>query len=469
MSKPRRIPSVLVRRRARLRMIQVMVFFIAFYLLSLISWIIPLRPSHSDMENRDLTAFPAFSIEALANGSFFDGINKWFADTFPMRDGFIGLSNTVKGFYGIADTSVHGDVQTGDDIPDTPSAVTTQTQTDTSASPNATTPTDVQTTDPVTTTTGDQHMHPPGSEDVPAETNGAILTIGDSGFEYYNFVQSVADSYIATISRAGDQLAGKATVYDIIVPTSMDICVPQSVRDGLNTSDQKKAIQYMFGSMSGTVKKIDVFDTLFDANQNGEYVYFRTDHHWTALGAYRSYECFCNIKGIRAASLGDFTQHQFDNYLGSFYRDTQSSSMAANPDVVIAYEPKATNSLTMTTADGETMEYSIITDVTEWDQLYKYNTFIGGDQPISEIHNPNITDGSSCVLVKESFGNAFAPFLVANYETVYIIDYRYFHKVDERSLQQFVTDNNIDDVIFLNNMSATRNEDLMNYLAYFAR
>lgn len=464
MSGPKRVPSALVRRRTHQRMIQITTFFIAFYLLAVISWIIPLRPSHSDMENRNLTAFPAFSLEVLADGSFFDGINKWFADTFPMRDELIGLSNTVKSFYGISGTSVHGNVQTGEDIPDVPSTVTTAPSSSTS-----TTPSDVQTTASATTTTVNQHMHPPGSSDVPAETNGAILTIGDSGFEYYNFVQSVADSYIATISRAGDQLAGKAEVYDILVPTSMDICVPQSVRDGLNTSDQKKAIQYMYGSMSGHVKKIDIFDTLLQANQNGEYVYFRTDHHWTALGAYRSYERFCNIKGIRAASLSDFTQHQFDDYLGSFYRDTQSAGMAANPDVVLAYEPKATNSMTMTTADGETMAYSIVTDVTDWDQLYKYNTFIGGDQPLSEIHNPTITDGSSCVLIKESFGNAFAPFLVANYETVYVIDYRYFHKISDSGLVQFVTEKGIDDVIFMNNMSATRNEDLMSYLSYFVR
>ena len=95
----------------------------------------------------------------------------------------------------------------------------------------------------------------------------------------------------------------------------------------------------------------------------------------------------------------------------------------------------------------------------------KYNAFIGGDNPISHIENPNKQDGSSVLLIKESFGNCFAPFLVENYQHVYILDYRYFPDIDSRSLSEVVNDLKIKDVLFLNNISAVRNKNAVSLMA----
>ena len=89
--------------------------------------------------------------------------------------------------------------------------------------------------------------------DVPVETLGAILIAGDTAYEYYNFSQSAADMYTAAVNKAASQLAGKANVYDMIVPTSMDITLPASVRKSVNSSDQRKALDYMYGSLSEAV------------------------------------------------------------------------------------------------------------------------------------------------------------------------------------------------------------------------
>ena len=55
-------------------------------------------------------------------------------------------------------------------------------------------------------------------------------------------------------------------------------------------------------------------------------------------------------------------------------------------------------------------------------------------------------------MVKESYGNAFVPFLVDHYEHVYVIDYRYY---TDGTLADFVKANGVKDVIFINNLSAT--------------
>ena len=113
------------------------------------------------------------------------------------------------------------------------------------------------------------------------------------------------------------------------------------------------------------------------------------------------------------------------------------------------------NNGTPTTKDGKQTEYSIVyKGAGKYSAANKYMCFIGGDNPVSTIHNKDIKDGSSIVVIKESYGNAFVPFLVDSYEYVYVIDYRYF----DGNLIDFVEENDIEDVLFLNYISTTSTE-----------
>ena len=70
-------------------------------------------------------------------------------------------------------------------------------------------------------------------------------------------------------------------------------------------------------------------------------------------------------------------------------------------------------------------------------------------------------------MIKESFGNAFVPFLVPDYDKVYVVDYRSIAKVKGDKLSAIVDATGATDVLFINNISATRNESLMNAVASF--
>lgn len=96
------------------------VFFLALAAFAIFSLLLPLRPTTSVAERRDLAEFPEFSVQSLADGSYTSGIDSWFADTFPLRDAFFQLNSWVKSLYGIRTVEVVGEVQTGDEIPDAP-------------------------------------------------------------------------------------------------------------------------------------------------------------------------------------------------------------------------------------------------------------------------------------------------------------------------------------------------------------
>ena len=106
------------------------------------------------------------------------------------------------------------------------------------------------------------------------------------------------------------------------------------------------------------------------------------------------------------------------------------------------------------------MDWKIISDVTEWSASAKYSTFIGGDNPYTIIRNASVTEPKSCLVVKESYGNAFVPFVAADFSEVHVIDYRYWRG----NVSSFAKENGIDVVLFINNISATRNSSLMNAL-----
>ena len=68
-----------------------------------------------------------------------------------------------------------------------------------------------------------------------------------------------------------------------------------------------------------------------------------------------------------------------------------------------------------------------------------------------EINNPKLKDDSSCIIIKESYGNAFVPFLVDHYQYVYVVDYRYY----TGDVAKVAAKHTNTDIIFLNNTAAT--------------
>lgn len=421
------------------------------------------RETFSESEKRELAKFPEFSFSSLFSGDYFDGISLWFSDTFPFRDDFVATSVRIKKLLGAGQNIHHFSENTGDAIPEA------ETQEDESvldiapavpeqsSKENATIPAAPTVNNDSTTSSKAE-----GHDDNLEQKFDSIYIYDDTGYEYYNFVRSTADKYVSTINAAANSAAANSiNFYNMLIPTSIDITLNESSRAKLNTSDQKDAIKYMYGAMNKNVKKVQIFD-LLKAHKD-EYLYFRTDHHWTNLGAYYAYAQLMTVKGVKYDALTDFTQYTFPGFLGSFYNDTgKNAALAANPDTVYAYMPKYNISFSMMQKGAsQYTSWPLISNGETYSSSYKYLCFIGGDNPVSVIENNSMTDGEICVFVKESFGNAFAPYLACNYKKVYVIDYRYF----DSDITDFAKEKGATDIIVQNNISMTRNTSLVNRLA----
>lgn len=437
MEKNKRKPS----NKGSFVLLQIATFALTIAIISIIGLLIPLRPKESVSEKRKLAEFPKITFDSLKSGDFFDGFNTWYSDSYPGREGLVALNSKIKSYYGIKslkdDTvKIHGDVQKGDDIPDEydPNSAVTENS-----------------------TAEDNYDKIDANGD--SQSIGAVFVVGNRAFEYYNFSQAQANNYISSMNKLAEKLSGKAKVYDMIVPTSIGVTLPDSYMGNINSSDQEKAIDYINSGLNGQIVKVPILKTLM--SHRSEYIYFNTDHHWTQLGAYYAYCDFAKSAGITANPLDKYEKAEFDGFLGTFYNDTgKIPELKSNPDTIYAYKPNSSAKMVYTDAKGQQISWPIINDVSKYPESIKYSCFIAGDNPYTEIHNPQITDGSSIMVVKESFGNALVPFLVENYENVYVIDYRHF----TGSISKTITDKKIDTVLYINNVSAIRNEKLMKKL-----
>lgn len=289
----------------------------------------------------------------------------------------------------------------------------------------------------------------------------AVYRVGDTGYEMYSYVDSTAKKYADNVTAVAEALAGKADVYMLPVPLSSGVCLPDELYGKDVFGDQKAAEEKIIGYMGSSVNSVALYDALLA--HRTEYLYFRTDHHWTALGAYYAYEQFCKAKGITPTAIERYTVDEYEGFLGTFYRDSnENATMEANPDTVTAYHPLSTEA-TMDYGDSESADLTrgkIIYDESTAPASLKYGTFITGDNAYSVINNPDVTDGSVCVVIKESFGNAFVPFLTDHYQTIHVLDYRYW----KGSISAFAAEKGAKDVIFVNNLSAIRSTALVGYL-----
>ena len=401
----------------------------------LVSLIIPLRPKFSEKEKRELAKFPSFSFSALASGSFFRGIDAWFSDTFPFREAMISANEKVENLRGFGDRiyGLNNDVNITVPSADNKPENTTEEN------------------------TIEEEKEPTVPEQLGAVVQklSNVAVIGDAGYEYCSFNQSVADMYASIVNKTANKLSGKAKVYSMLVPTSIDITMPDKVREEMNTCNQKEGMDYIYGKMSSQVTPVNVYKAL--RMHRDEYIYYRTDHHWTALGAYYAYEQFAKVKEVKPISLDRFEKKSFGEFLGSFYTNTNNSAMKKNPDDLEAYIPPYKTKLQFTQTNGQVIDWFLINDVSSYPISEKYSAFTAADNPYTYIENQSREKGKTCIVVKESFGNAIIPYMVYNYKKVYVIDYRYYQK----GIIQLAREVGADDVVFINNMSAVRSESLI--------
>ena len=423
---------------------KVLPFFLVLGLLTLAAYCIPLRPTVSYTEKRTLTRFPEFTLPRLVSGEYLQGITLWFSDTFPGRETWLNVSAGIQNLYGSSDVYVAPALPDVQDVQEEPA----QPEKPETAPVSPQEETQPQETAPATNATEEQKW---GGVDAGAAEEigkGAVIQIGDSAFNQMGMNEGLCKRYGQSLSRLAELLPD-VRVISAPAPTAVGVMVEPQYLENLNCAQQDLVQNTLHENMSDAVVKVDVFSNL--VSHNSEYIYFRTDHHWTALGAYYAYQAICQATDQTPAPLDSFTPWDQGTFTGSLYGQARWPHKLKKDDC-IAYIPQG--DITMMVKDkGSFQEMPLLRDMTKGNENEKYVTFLSSDHALCEITNNSLPEGTACLLVKDSFGNCLAPFLTQNYHKVYAMDYR---KYGVSGLKYFVENNEVQDVIFSPYLIATQ-------------
>lgn len=248
------------------------------------------------------------------------------------------------------------------------------------------------------------------------EINGVYFA--DDGYYVQQFTE---DSYSASRTKAVfalmEQFAQKteAKVNIMMVPTP-GIVLGSKLPANAPMYDGDAVWQSLMNATPGC----NFIDLRLSFAESDAQLYYRTDHHWTADGAYLAYEQYCAAMGLTAKTQEELgIEKVSDSFLGTIYSKTLDS--AAKPEEIRAAQnlPRVT-----VTFDGKETSDSVYAEefLSKKDQ---YAYFFGGNWGKVEIET-EAANGKTLVVIKDSFANSFVPYLLGDYEKIVMLDLRYF-------------------------------------------
>lgn len=411
--------------------VDVVFFLFTITLLGLANLLNTEKPAVSELEHRALEKLPEFSAQALFSGAYFRNLEIYYSDTFILRDGLVKASREIQQAFSLLGPGVS--------IVTAPEEL--QVPPETEEEPSSEEPRETENprdNDPVL----------PEMDDGDDQNVGYWLVVDGQAVQLFKFNKENFDFYAGILNQYRAKLGKGVKIYSMIAPSNSEFVQLRRYK-GI-TDSQNEALNYMNSRLNPGILSINVYDAL--NSHTDDYIYFRTDHHWTALGAYYGYCAFMEARGEKPVPLKKYQRVDLEGFLGSSYSKTLDKSLEENPDTVSVYMPFTEHEFT--TYYGEEGQKRAVIDLQYADsKTEKYLVFISSGGGTWGVIKTDVGNGKRILVVKDSFGNALVPFLLPHYEEIYIVDSRFYSiGATGKNILQFIEDNGINEVLFMNYM-----------------
>jgi len=273
-------------------------------------------------------------------------------------------------------------------------------------------------------------------------TNGMFI-YGDGVYTPAYYSESSAKYYAQTMAYYKSLFGKDVRVNVIMTPVSSMVIDNPSVQARI--SDQGEIQDKVAALMDKSVNFVDVYSEMYA--HRDEYLFFKSDHHWTQLGAYYAYRAFAESLDMVPTELKDLNYSVInDSYSGTMYTFTKDSRVKNFKDTIEAWVTKKPLTMTVTSATGATNTHSSCV----LNNYGNYISFIAGDNPYTVINVPENPQDKNILVLKDSFGNAFVPYLCEHYGNIIVVDVRY----TDMNVYEHLKDYGLTDIVFVNNVQA---------------
>jgi hypothetical protein len=352
-------------------------------------------------EKRALAPPPHWSMDNALSGELTHQIDAYYADNFIFRDALLSLADRIKAARGVSGSGIEVF-----DKPDETHDVT--------ALPRGPRGTNLHGT-----------VRSLASPPAPVDERDyadirSVIVVNGRAVQIATGSNLTAARFASIVNQYHRVFGASVRIYCMAIPVGSDFFLPRAVNHG--EMRERQNIEYLYKLLDPGVVPVDAYSQL--AQHTGEYILYRTDHHWTALGAYYAYRSFASAAGFTPMPISAMRRRTITNFLGSLYYYTRSQSLRNNPDTVDYYVGAyPTDEWIYDTTNGTPVHGRVFQETAKGGNAY--GVFIGGDHPLTEIVSPHAPD-RRIIVIKDSYGNAFVPYLAAHYREVWVVDYRYY-------------------------------------------
>lgn len=220
-------------------------------------------------------------------------------------------------------------------------------------------------------------------------------------------------------------------------------------------AEQLEEIRSYLEKKENPVTEIPLYEMLREHRE--ESLYYRTDHHWTTLGARYAYQSVAGQMGLPGAENGEEKKLYpvSDSFQGTL---AARSGYRVPDDTIEVYWPDQEEELVVTYVQEQTKSASLYA-AEKLKTRDKYGMFLNGNHPLTEIRTM-VSTGRKLLLIKDSYANCFVPFLTGDFEEIVLVDPRYYYDSAEKLMKQY----GFTDVLFLYNLNTFLEDDVLHYV-----
>ncbi len=229
--------------------------------------------------------------------------------------------------------------------------------------------------------------------------------------------EAAAKKNMAAINSFADTVEQKV---DLMIVPSAGFCLEQTVRGLADPYQDTQMIRDIYSLAGENVRGLDLIPAFTAVGDPGA-LYYRTDHHWTSRGAYAAYAEYMKILGRDYPAPEDYTITAYDGFLGSTY--SRSGLWLTKSEPVELWD--SGKEFTVTNAETNTPHAGLFYEE-RLQELDKYTVYLDGNHSLVRIENPAAAGKGKLLVIRDSYANCLGTFLADSYESVTLVDLRYY-------------------------------------------
>ena len=388
----------------------------------------------SEQENRALAGMPAFTRSALQKGEISESFEAFLSDQFFLRTELVDGANALKHLLSVLTVDELLDAEGEEAF--VPAQIPAKEEGEQADSPVIAQEQDED--------VAAQISRPAQESVLPGDSVNVWLNHKDgTRTALFTYDRDALQNAAIVFNDYASLLPIGGCVHVMLAPraqTANKLALHPDTESGWS-SDIEPSLQAL---VSNNVIVHSAYDILQSAILNGEYVYFRTDHHWTARGAYIAADAMLKSEGYQTVPLEEYDKKTMEGYLGSIYLHGRNAKLKELADEIEVFYPLLPAKSFRVSNAYKKNELPVIDEAQT-----NYLVFLGGTSGPYRVLEGGYHTGRNMLLVCDSFGNSIAPFFLPYYDNVYMVDFRdeYYSREDARGgVRDYVRRLGIDDI-----------------------